>query len=551
MSSRKTSYTLIISAAFVLLVLLAYVNSLYTNKKPLIEKLTPSAAFPGENLTIHGSGFGDGRGNGDVLIAGIRVTSSHYDGWKDGEIRVRVPYGVESGRVFVITDQGRSNGVLFTNRIHIPLILSGPVEPGHPYIKNITPEKGPVGEQVVIEGMNFGGRRRDNGVFFQFLAVDNTTSNVSDPETEKGRVACDELDFDYKLWSDQEIVIFVPDGAVSGRMWVETDRGQSNSLYFEVTNPVGNKRIEKKKGYQIQQDVRISNINIPVGEENIEVWVPRVYQGYAQRDVEALFDPEPLWDDYHGVMRYSIQPREGWFDTYLSTTYWFDRFCIYTDINNEAVNSSYNQERKLYDFYTNPDMYVPSDDQLIISTAASVVGRNTNPYVKAEALYTYLLRHLEYDPNYSSENLSDSLDSRKADLRTYGLLFTAMARSVGIPARPIAGFVVHGDKLTRRHVWAEFYLPQFGWVPVDPAMGDSAGRYDLQVEEPGTFYFGNLENQHIAFSRQVIQIPKVNPRSLVSMNTNPYALMTAYEEYPETLETYQVDRQDILVVDWW
>jgi transglutaminase-like putative cysteine protease len=171
--------------------------------------------------------------------------------------------------------------------------------------------------------------------------------------------------------------------------------------------------------------------------------------------------------------------------------------------------------------------------------------------VKAEALYTYLLRHLEYDPNYSGENLSDSLETRRADLKTYGLLFTAMARSVGIPARPVAGFVVYGDKLTRRHVWAEFYLPRFGWVPVDPALGDGAGRYDLQVEEPGTFYFGNLENQHIAFSRQVIQIPKVNPRSLISMDEDPYALLTAYEEYPEALETYQVDRQDIRVIDWW
>lgn len=551
MSSRKTVYTLTVAAAFLLLVIGTWIISVYTNEKPFIESISPSAALPDESLTIKGSGFGEHRGNGDVVIAGIRLTSSHYSDWTNDAIRIKVPYGVESGRVYVITDQGRSNGVLFSNRTHIPVILSGPVEPGHPYIKSVSPEKGTVGDRVVIEGMNFGRRRGSGTVSFRFLAIGTTSAEGGNDETDNRRISCSELDFDYELWSDQEIAIFVPDGAVSGSMWVETDRGRSNSVYFEVTSPVGTKRFEQKKGFQIQQDVRVSNVKVPEGEAGLEIWVPCLLEGYAQRKVEAVFDPKPLWENYHGVMRYSLKPVEEQADGYLSVTYWFDRFSILTDINSGNVDDSYDKNRKIYTYYTKPNLYIPSDDEAIVSTAASVVGRTSNPYAKAEAIYTYLLRHLEYDRTWTREKLSESLESRRAGMGDYGLLFTAMARSAGVPARPVAGFIVHGDKLTGRHIWAEFYLPRFGWVPVDPALGDGAGLYDMQVEEPAVFYFGNLESRHIAFSRQVVEIPRVNPQSLISREKNPYALLTAYEEYPRSLEGYRVERQDIRVIDWW
>jgi hypothetical protein len=47
------------------------------------------------------------------------------------------------------------------------------------------------------------------------------------------------------------------------------------------------------------------------------------------------------------------------------------------------------------------------------------------------------------------------------------------------------------------HFWAEFYIPHYGWIPVDANYGD------VQVKDfkDRSFYFGNLDNRHIAFSR--------------------------------------------------
>lgn len=551
MISRKTIQILLVSTIFVLLIILTVVSTAYTSKKPEIEALDPPAASPNDVLSIHGRGFGEGRGNGDVLIAGIRLTASHYLAWNDSEIRIRVPYGVDSGRVYVITDKGRSNGVLFANKSRIPVILSGPVKPGYPYIESISPEQGAVGQKMVIKGMNFGRRRGNGLVYFRFLAVDNTAAAKTEAEAEQGEIACSEIDFDYELWSDQEINVYVPDGAVSGNIVVENDRGRSNSVYFEVINPVGTKRFEQKKGYQIQQDVFISNVDVTDGGQGVELWVPNLFEGYAQRNVEAIHEPEPVWSDYHGIMRYSIKPPKEWLEYSLSHTYWLDRFSIFTDINPGAINSGYDTERQLYIHYTAPDFFVPSDDEDLIAVSQSVTRGIRNPYWKAKAIYDYLIRRLEYDPEFTYQSLYQALEERKADARDYGLLFTALARSAGIPARPVSGFLIHGDKLAKRHIWAEFYIPEFGWFPVDPSLADGAGIYGVQVEEPGSFYFGNLENQHITFSRQVIQIPKVNPQSLIKIIDDPYSLQTSYEEYPRELQGYLSRWPDIRIVDWW
>src|SRR6056297_273036 len=152
MSSRRHIYTISVFLLFIMLVAVAIYLSVFTVKRPRITELSPPAAYPQETLRIEGEGFGSERENGEVIIAGIRLTASHLERWSENEIRVKVPQGVESGRVYVITQNGKSNGILFSNRAHIPVILSGPVEPGQPYIESISPEKGAVGTQVTISG---------------------------------------------------------------------------------------------------------------------------------------------------------------------------------------------------------------------------------------------------------------------------------------------------------------------------------------------------------------------------------------------------------------
>jgi transglutaminase-like putative cysteine protease len=68
----------------------------------------------------------------------------------------------------------------------------------------------------------------------------------------------------------------------------------------------------------------------------------------------------------------------------------------------------------------------------------------------------------------------------------YSALFVALCRAAGIPARPVVGRWATSEAIDW-HVWAEFHLPGYGWVPVDPTVADTTG----QLEDN----FGHLDNK--------------------------------------------------------
>ena len=68
-----------------------------------------------------------------------------------------------------------------------------------------------------------------------------------------------------------------------------------------------------------------------------------------------------------------------------------------------------------------------------------------------------------------------------------------MCRAAGIPARPVVGFWADPD-YGSAHAWAEFYVQDIGWIPVDPTIGQ-------QSEERREYYFGNMDNKRLIMSK--------------------------------------------------
>ena len=60
------------------------------------------------------------------------------------------------------------------------------------------------------------------------------------------------------------------------------------------------------------------------------------------------------------------------------------------------------------------------------------------------------------------------LESRRGDCNEHTVLYVALARAAGIPARTAAG-LVYVDGQFYYHAWPEVYLN--GWVAVDPTFG--------------------------------------------------------------------------------
>ncbi len=533
---------------FLFITILFSFSSQFSDRPPEIESITPEIGVPGDVLIITGKNFGESRSGGEVLIAGTRPVSSSYIEWKDNRISVRIPRGVGSGMVTVNTASGRSRGVLFTNRNHIPVVIEGPSRSGYPYISEVTPSQGPVGTLLHIRGLNFGTEQGQSEVNFSSLTL------TGGEENGLSLAAC-ECSFDYEQWRESEIAVRVPDGATSGNITVETDRGTSNSVYFEVTNPVGSKLVGERQGYQLQYGLTLTDV--AAGEENwVYFWVPRVRRGLEQTNSETVDEPAPFWNDYGGMNVYHFRNMAPDYVYEVSQTAWFDRYAVETKIDPGNV-VPYDRERRLYRHFTSPDDFVPSDHERLSEIATSRVRWENNPYRAAESLYGYVVDSFEYssgtaEGSSGGEGIDEILDSGIADSYGYAVVYCALLRNAGIPARPVSGLLVYGDKRAASHHWVEFYLEEFGWVPVDPVLGANTRFEDIPaVENPREYYFGNLDNRHIAFSKGILEAIRIKPDGKIVRRKPEYALQTIHEEVSPGIRSYRVVWQKPRVVDWW
>jgi transglutaminase-like putative cysteine protease len=126
------------------------------------------------------------------------------------------------------------------------------------------------------------------------------------------------------------------------------------------------------------------------------------------------------------------------------------------------------------------------NDGLAHQLGERIVGRIKDPVAQAKAVYDWVVDNTIYDvalPGCGGGNVNQQLirgqyGGRSADING---LFVALCRAIGIPARCVYGLRVgpsrlfrslglNGDDATRaQHVRAEFYIPGFGWIPVDPS----------------------------------------------------------------------------------
>lgn len=534
---------------FLLLVATLTVSLLVSDRPPFITRIAPEIGVPGSVLVIEGRNFGDSRNAGAVTIGNVRPISSSYLEWTDTRISLQIPDEVASGLVRVVTELGASNGALFTNRNLIPVVVTDPEEPGHPVIETVTPEKARVGELVTISGLNFGPSRGDGAV--EFTAIPSS-DQVDDVESS---IRASEIDYDYESWSEQSVRVRVPDGASSGTVRIVTDRGESNSRFFEVVRVGGAKSLQDRQGYQLACSIEVDRVKgAPDG--TLDLWVPEPILTPAQREVEAIRSPSPLWSDYLGLSRFILTDFEPEAAQRIELMYWVERYALETRIDATRVIETYDTRRKLYREYTAADRFVPSDDESIIQAARSAAGGETNPYLQARSVYLFVLTQMTYDGKSPGKSILDAFIAARGDSRDYSVLYCAMLRSLGIPARPVAGVLVYDTRRTRTHHWAEFYLEGYGWIPVDAVLGDAVTFGDARrLDAPEVYYFGNIDERHIVYTRGIIDVaPAQNKREASQARRlvpSVPSFQTFHEQVSEAIESYRSEWSPVEVLDFW
>ena len=119
--------------------------------------------------------------------------------------------------------------------------------------------------------------------------------------------------------------------------------------------------------------------------------------------------------------------------------------------------------------YRHATTFVQSEDPRIIAKARDIIGTRTDPWEQALAINDWTHHTITKQLSVGLPSAVDILATPVGDCHEHTVLFTALARSVGIPTRMDAGLVYWDGKLYY-HAWPEVWV-EHQWVPMDPTLG--------------------------------------------------------------------------------
>lgn len=114
--------------------------------------------------------------------------------------------------------------------------------------------------------------------------------------------------------------------------------------------------------------------------------------------------------------------------------------------------------------------WIQSKDPQMISKAREIAGMETSALAASLKLIRWVHAFVTPIQTVTLPSALEVLNSKRGDCNEYTALFTALARSLGIPAKMVAGLVYQGNRFFY-HAWPEVYLGR--WVPLDPTFNQA------------------------------------------------------------------------------
>ena len=133
-------------------------------------------------------------------------------------------------------------------------------------------------------------------------------------------------------------------------------------------------------------------------------------------------------------------------------------------------NGSVTDENRIY---IEPQERIESDEKEIIDKSNEITAGLSTDYRKASAIFEFVNTQMVYanDTSNANKGALSALKSMKGVCEEFATLYVALCRAQEIPSRVVAGYKYDASAKTLvDHAWAEIYLDDYGWVPVEPTV---------------------------------------------------------------------------------
>ena len=247
--------------------------------------------------------------------------------------------------------------------------------------------------------------------------------------------------------------------------------------------------------------------------KDLKLWVPIPREWDTQKAVKIVsVNPPPHAEyedpEYGNRMLFWDFGKEPEKPSYkVDIKFRLESYEVHAEVDPEHIGP-YDKTSKEYALYTR-GTHTVSITPKIAKMAKEAVGDETNPYLQGKRIFEFVRKKMRYKITFGT-GIQYLLSTAVNDEETgeecyvgacgqYSVLFTALCRAVGIPARSAGGFTGwrpwireedikplceeeesvspsglagaqwHGGSVP--HCWAEFYISEYGWIPVDATRG--------------------------------------------------------------------------------
>ena len=242
------------------------------------------------------------------------------------------------------------------------------------------------------------------------------------------------------------------------------------------------------------------------------------YQSYRDR----IYDQEQLRTSPEGVKylifdKESTQcPKSGQF--FIEQSFTVDYYDVRVDFSLiEERDLPYDKDSDSYKRYTkqirdeNNTIMIDPDDSRIIKVYKALweeAGGDRIEY--ARLCHNWIINNISYGIFDSPNSINDILNRMQGDCGNQHAVWMSLLRAAGIPARPIVMKAPDPDGYS--HVRAEFYVPGYGWIPVDPTNEQGTGenyfgafKYEPLVVMNTDFAFTGVDRSNKKFVVGLLQ----------------------------------------------
>ena len=117
--------------------------------------------------------------------------------------------------------------------------------------------------------------------------------------------------------------------------------------------------------------------------------------------------------------------------------------------------------------FLQPTPFLQSDHPRIRSLAEKIIANEKDARQAAARLKDWVYKEIAKEPTVSIPNALEVLQSKKGDCNEHTVLFNALARAAGIPAKTAVG-VVYLRGAFYYHAWSEVWLGD--WISLDSVL---------------------------------------------------------------------------------